>query len=334
MANMTFGVNLIPKNSNNTQQTLGNSENKWDIYANKINGEDPVTLSNTSVISYTGNEKVPLRLGNNNVYTDLNSLSSYFGGSGSGQNVSLTNYTLQINNISSLPYTNSTIDNNITSKMVVLESTLSNLAAQTGDWTITTTDGYVTIEGSISGTTNLTLVMGVSNTTAPTIQTNLSSNAAVNLLQDNPKPGVTGVLPLGYGGTGVSATDNADLLSKLGAVNTTIYERLNYVTVPANTSQTLVTRILQPGTWLILSYMTLQDSLSGNSFNNTINVITPTNDYLVGDTVRGDGAGGGGTVCFAVTTIPDSGTYTLTLSTYVGGHQTSVRCCYALIKLM
>lgn len=43
MANMTFGVNLIPKNNNNTQQTLGNSENKWDIYANNINGYSPIT---------------------------------------------------------------------------------------------------------------------------------------------------------------------------------------------------------------------------------------------------------------------------------------------------
>lgn len=37
MANMTFGVNLIPK-TNNTY-TLGNSDNKWNIYTNTINGE-------------------------------------------------------------------------------------------------------------------------------------------------------------------------------------------------------------------------------------------------------------------------------------------------------
>lgn len=36
MANITFGVNLIPK-TNNTY-TLGNSDNKWNIYANTING--------------------------------------------------------------------------------------------------------------------------------------------------------------------------------------------------------------------------------------------------------------------------------------------------------
>lgn len=34
---------------------------------------------------------------------------------------------------------------------------LSNPAAQTGDWTVTTAAGSVTISGSISGTTNITL---------------------------------------------------------------------------------------------------------------------------------------------------------------------------------
>ena len=36
MANMTFGVNLIP-GANNTY-TLGNSEKKWNVYVNTING--------------------------------------------------------------------------------------------------------------------------------------------------------------------------------------------------------------------------------------------------------------------------------------------------------
>jgi len=41
MANMNFGVNILPK-ANNTY-TLGNSDYKWNIFANALNG---VSLTN------------------------------------------------------------------------------------------------------------------------------------------------------------------------------------------------------------------------------------------------------------------------------------------------
>jgi len=41
MANMNFGVNILPK-ANNTY-TLGNSDYKWNIFANTLNG---VSLTN------------------------------------------------------------------------------------------------------------------------------------------------------------------------------------------------------------------------------------------------------------------------------------------------
>lgn len=50
-------------------------------------------------------------------------------------------------------------DANITSKHVVVASTLSNPAAQTDDWTVTTSNGSLSIAGSISGTTDITLVL-------------------------------------------------------------------------------------------------------------------------------------------------------------------------------
>lgn len=50
-------------------------------------------------------------------------------------------------------------DANITSKHVVVASTLSNPAAQTEDWTVTTSNGSLSIAGSISGTTDITLVL-------------------------------------------------------------------------------------------------------------------------------------------------------------------------------
>lgn len=60
--------------------------------------------------------------------------------------------------ISSLPTTIS--DNSIIADHVVIESTLSNPSAQTGDWTVTTSAGTATISGTISGTTDITLVLG------------------------------------------------------------------------------------------------------------------------------------------------------------------------------
>lgn len=59
--------------------------------------------------------------------------------------------------VSSLPTTIS--DSNITSKHVVVASTLSNPSAQTGDWTVTTSNGSASITGSISGTTDINLVL-------------------------------------------------------------------------------------------------------------------------------------------------------------------------------
>ena len=59
--------------------------------------------------------------------------------------------------VSSLPIT---INNaNITSDMVCINSILSNPSAQTGDWTLTTSSGSVSISGTISGTTDITLYL-------------------------------------------------------------------------------------------------------------------------------------------------------------------------------
>lgn len=50
-------------------------------------------------------------------------------------------------------------DARITSDMVSLKEVLSNSAAQNGDWEATTADGSVTITGSISGSTSITLYL-------------------------------------------------------------------------------------------------------------------------------------------------------------------------------
>jgi len=47
----------------------------------------------------------------------------------------------------------------ITSDHVVMNSVLSNPSAQTGDWTITTSSGSLTIAGTINGSTTVTLYL-------------------------------------------------------------------------------------------------------------------------------------------------------------------------------
>lgn len=59
--------------------------------------------------------------------------------------------------ISSLPVTIS--NSAITSDMEVIGSQLSDPSAQNGDWTITTSNGSLTISGTISGTTTVTLYL-------------------------------------------------------------------------------------------------------------------------------------------------------------------------------
>lgn len=54
MANMTFGVNLLPNNTGG-QKTLGNSNQKWDIYANTINGVVPQLTDTTYTFDGTYN---------------------------------------------------------------------------------------------------------------------------------------------------------------------------------------------------------------------------------------------------------------------------------------
>lgn len=56
---------------------------------------------------------------------------------------------------SSLPHTYS--NTKIKANHVVVDSQLSNPSAQTSDWTVTTANGSMTIAGSISGSTTLTV---------------------------------------------------------------------------------------------------------------------------------------------------------------------------------
>ena len=69
----------------------------------------------------------------------------------------LKTLVVESSSFNSLPQTLS--DAGITSDHVVMNSVLSNPSAQTGDWTITTSSGSLTIAGSISGSTTITLYL-------------------------------------------------------------------------------------------------------------------------------------------------------------------------------
>jgi len=168
---------------------------------------------------YTGSELIPMRAGSDNVYTSINTLASQIGGGSGSEQTALVNYKKIISNVGGTGSFSQTFqDSNITGDMVLLEAHLDDPSIQTSDWTVTCSDsngGQVIISGSANGTTAATLYFGVGMSTTPTILTNLESNSADNLLKANPRPGVTGVLGPLNGGTGVSATDAADLRSKL-----------------------------------------------------------------------------------------------------------------------
>jgi hypothetical protein len=59
--------------------------------------------------------------------------------------------------VSSLPKT--VTDANIEDDMVVLNSEIGTPSAQTGDWTVTTSAGSLTVSGTISGSTTLKLYL-------------------------------------------------------------------------------------------------------------------------------------------------------------------------------
>ena len=61
--------------------------------------------------------------------------------------------------ISSLPQTVS--NSLITSNHILLRAELGTPLVQTGDWTVTTANGSVTVSGTISGSTTLKIVLGI-----------------------------------------------------------------------------------------------------------------------------------------------------------------------------
>lgn len=75
-------------------------------------------------------------------------------------NASIGNGVLVVSKSSVSSLSTSITDASITSRHVVLNAVLSNPSAQTGDWTVSTSNGSASISGTIDGTTDITLVLG------------------------------------------------------------------------------------------------------------------------------------------------------------------------------
>lgn len=95
---------------------------------------------------------VTYKLTGNTLASALKSIGNYQGNAEVGKALKIDCGT-----VSSLPKT--VTNSSITADMVVVESVLGTPSAQTGDWTVTTAAGSLTIAGSISGSTTLVLYL-------------------------------------------------------------------------------------------------------------------------------------------------------------------------------
>jgi len=89
---------------------------------------------------------------------DINSASASGGGAASMGGI----LKVTVPSFSTLPQTITNAA--ITAQHEVLQSSLSDPMARTGDWTVTTTSGSLTVSGEISGATSLTLYLAVPTT--------------------------------------------------------------------------------------------------------------------------------------------------------------------------
>lgn len=83
----------------------------------------------------------------------------FYNGALTGDEIDKRIVTINCGTVSSLPKT--VTNANILAKHIPLAWTFGTPGAQASDWTVTTSAGSLTISGSISGSTTLTLVLGV-----------------------------------------------------------------------------------------------------------------------------------------------------------------------------
>lgn len=222
-------------------------------------------------------DTIPVNI-NGTAYTITGrTLSNAIGGGGTEQ-AALTNYVKNCGTISSLPATIE--DENITADMVLLAYELGTPTAMQSNWNVSTDDGEIEITGTISGSTTLALTFGVGYSVAPTILTDLSSTTPDNILKANPRPGVTGTLPISSGGTGAASASAArtalDVYSK------------SEVTTAISQSTAISTITFTPASG-VSSNLFVRKSGNVVSINGylTANNAFPSSEYILGNLPAG-----------------------------------------------
>ena len=168
-----------------------------------------------SSAGFSLSDEIPVLINGNTFKVTGQVISNIIGsGSGGTGQVSLSNYIKNCGTISSLPATFQ--DSNITADMIVLNADISNPEVFTWYPVVNCANGSLTIQTrsdapngntGINGSTSITLYLGIGISESPAILTDLGSNIPDNVLKTAPRPGVTGVLAVGNGGTGTTTLE-------------------------------------------------------------------------------------------------------------------------------
>lgn len=221
----------------------------YDALAEAILKRSYANLPNTNSVSTS--DLVAVDINGTKYKATLQVISNAIGGGGGGggsQRTALTYYTKNFGTITELPVTFT--DANITADMIPIKVSFGNEDAPTWVWQAVCADGSVTIQvrpdvpsgnSGINGTTTLEIEFGLSFAAAPTLLTNLSTSTPANILQSEPRPGVTGVLPVANGGTGATTAGGA--LENLGVdVDVSKLSESLAVIIDGNTTTTYIAK--------------------------------------------------------------------------------------------
>jgi hypothetical protein len=156
------GGNLSRSDVDSALSTSSTNPIQNQAVATALNGKAPTSHASTATTYGVGTTTnyghcKTINDLNKNAYANGEALSAYQGKVLNDKITKCEVLQIDVASFSSLPQT--VTNANIESDMVVVNSFLGNPPAQTGDWTVTTTNGSLTISGTISRSTTLTLYL-------------------------------------------------------------------------------------------------------------------------------------------------------------------------------
>lgn len=178
---------------------LGGNDNLYFVYCTDTNYNAGVNTTNSYYITTAGNFTGKA--------ANITGTCAVANG-GTGATTFTSGYALIGNGTSAIA--TRAITNNTSATAVAASTNLitaNTLYYHKGNSNITTV-GTIT-SGIWQGTTIAVAKGGTGLTASPSMLVNLASTSAANVLQASPRPGVTGTLPIGNGGTGASTAATA-----------------------------------------------------------------------------------------------------------------------------